>query len=83
MSCSKTQHSDAGKARTPTPQSRVKHSTTEPLCSLRIGEVHMIRDSIVIYRRYETFLILMSLNVFFILKNQYLIKVVLNFKEAL
>ena len=43
----------------------------------------MIRDSIVIYRRYETFLILMSLNVFFILKNQYLIKVVLNFKEAL
>ena len=25
------QHSDAGKARTATPRSRVKHSTTEPL----------------------------------------------------
>ena len=35
MSCSRTQHSDAGEARTTAPRSRVKHSTTEPLCSLQ------------------------------------------------
>ena len=34
MSCSRTQRSDAGEAQTPTPQSRVKHCTTDPLCSL-------------------------------------------------
>ena len=35
VSCSRTQHSDAGEGRTvepEAPQSRVKHSTTEPLC---------------------------------------------------
>ena len=36
MSCSRTQHRDTGEARTPAPQSRVKHSTTEPLCSLKM-----------------------------------------------
>ena len=33
MSCSRTQCTDAGEARPPTPRSRVKHSTTEPLRS--------------------------------------------------
>ena len=33
MSCSKTQRSDAGEARTATLRSRVKHSATEPLRS--------------------------------------------------
>ena len=31
MSCSRTQHSDAGELVLATPQSGVKHSTTEPL----------------------------------------------------
>ena len=35
MSCSKTQCIDAGEARTAAPLSRVKHSTTEPLHSLK------------------------------------------------
>ena len=52
VSCSRTQHSDAGEARTSAPQSRVKHSTTESLYSLYLcmkaanapGEhVHMCR----------------------------------------
>ena len=34
MSWSRTQHSDAGKAQLAATRSRVKHSTTEPLCSL-------------------------------------------------
>ena len=33
MSCSRTQHSDAGEAQPVAPQSQVKHSTTEPLNS--------------------------------------------------
>ena len=33
MSCSRTQHSDACEARTTARRSRVKHSTTTPLCS--------------------------------------------------
>ena len=33
MSCSRTQHSDTGEARTAAPRSRVKYSTTEPLRS--------------------------------------------------
>ena len=33
MSCSRTQHSDACEARTAARRSRVKHSTTTPLCS--------------------------------------------------
>ena len=33
MSSSRTQHSDAGEAQPAAPRSRVKHSTTEPLCS--------------------------------------------------
>ena len=34
MSCLRTQHSDACKAEPMAPRSRVKHSTTESLCSL-------------------------------------------------
>ena len=34
MSCSRTQHSNAGEAPTRSPLFRGKHSTTEPLCSL-------------------------------------------------
>ena len=33
MSCSRTQHSDAGEAPPCGPPSRVKHSNIEPLCS--------------------------------------------------
>ena len=36
MSCSRTQRSDAGEALPVAPQSRVMHSTTEPLCSLNL-----------------------------------------------
>ena len=34
MSCSRTQHSDAGEAGTTASRSRVRHLTTESLCSL-------------------------------------------------
>ena len=33
MSCSRTQHSDAGEAQPAIPPSQDKHSSTEPLCS--------------------------------------------------
>ena len=35
------QHSDADEAQTWTHRSRVKHSTTEPLCSLNFGHVQV------------------------------------------
>ena len=41
MSCSRTQHSDSGEARSCGLSPQVKHSTTEPLCSSYIIR-HMV-----------------------------------------
>ena len=38
MSCSRTQHSGSGEARTHNPRSIVKHSTTEPLSSSNLHD---------------------------------------------
>ena len=50
----------------------------------RLGVVHMAKVVIVIYRIHETILILINFKrSFSIPKNQYITKVVLNFREAL